>query len=439
MNDGGRRAFLAAAVFACGVVTAPAWGGDGFGMMKSTATLVRIHPPKVYISDARVTVRAQGLSEGGGNVGFGGGGGVSKVQSDAAAQMLQRTLESELVSKGRHLTLDSSTPEFSINLSVIQATYSEQWETRQEIQTQYAGKNAKGNAKYTTRQVSVRYETVTGDLSVSYQVKNLRTGLDLDGGNLRQTYKNECREGKDAPGQSAVLSAMANGLAYQVERLVVPTEERVSVLLPKGGLEPLAAFASAGLWNKYLEGLETSPPRSSPKDESYRQYALGVAYEALGYGAEDTATTLRYLEQASVHYNKALEDNPKEEYFLKPYKAFWGSKQAESPIQRVSDALVQYQQLQTFDEQASSRLSSQGTKDVNNTEGQGEGEQVVTNQSVIDMASAGLSDDIILSAINSAPRRQFDVSPNGLIQLAKGKVSKRVIAQIQTLANKKPA
>jgi hypothetical protein len=53
------------------------------------------------------------------------------------------------------------------------------------------------------------------------------------------------------------------------------------------------------------------------------------------------------------------------------------------------------------------------------------------NQTVIDLAKAGLSDENIILAIDGASSTQFDVSPEGLMALAKGGVSKAVIAHMQ--------
>ena len=59
------------------------------------------------------------------------------------------------------------------------------------------------------------------------------------------------------------------------------------------------------------------------------------------------------------------------------------------------------------------------------------------NQTVIDLAGAGLSDENIKLAIDGADNTAFDVSPNGLIALSTGGVSKTVIAHMQKKSKKK--
>jgi hypothetical protein len=58
------------------------------------------------------------------------------------------------------------------------------------------------------------------------------------------------------------------------------------------------------------------------------------------------------------------------------------------------------------------------------------------NQTVIDLARAGLSDENIILAIDGAERTAFDVSPNALITLSKSGVSKAVIAHMQKKARR---
>ena len=62
----------------------------------------------------------------------------------------------------------------------------------------------------------------------------------------------------------------------------------------------------------------------------------------------------------------------------------------------------------------------------------------MTNDDVIAMVTAPLSDEVILNAIKQAPSTAFDVSPTALIALKKAKVSDSVIAAMQTAGTPKP-
>ena len=56
-------------------------------------------------------------------------------------------------------------------------------------------------------------------------------------------------------------------------------------------------------------------------------------------------------------------------------------------------------------------------------------QQALTNDSVIRMAKAGLSDDLLVSTINASPSK-FDVTTDGLIALKRGGVSDKVVSAI---------
>ncbi|HEX2642195.1 MAG TPA: hypothetical protein VHU81_04330, partial [Thermoanaerobaculia bacterium] len=186
-------------------------------------------------------------------------------------------------------------------------------------------------------------------------------------------------------------------------------------------------------------------------EEAYRQYALGVSYEALGYGADSTETTLRYLEQAAQHYNSALSMNPKEDFFSKPYGgSVFGSvgktslnvlrgmsgqapidasrRQAAAPLDRVQTAMKKYQTLISQNEARSSKSAEAGAKSLSGSNGAPKG---MTNGDVIAMIKAGVPEEVVLSSIDSAEECSFDTSPAGLIELTKAKVGKGILKHLQ--------
>jgi hypothetical protein len=56
-------------------------------------------------------------------------------------------------------------------------------------------------------------------------------------------------------------------------------------------------------------------------------------------------------------------------------------------------------------------------------------QQTMTNDSIVRMAKAGLSDELIVSVVNSSPEK-FDVTTDGLIALKRGGVSDKVVSAI---------
>jgi hypothetical protein len=199
--------------------------------------------------------------------------------------------------------------------------------------------------------------------------------------------------------------------------------------------------------------LEERAPFKGGEDEAYRQYALGLAYEAMSYGADDVATTLRYLERAAQHYNDAINGNPKEDYFFKPHETAlavqgWHKvenivrredepikKVTQPPLERVQTSLAKYQTIAT--QQAayegvgggSTAAGAKGLKTAGATAAPAPGE--MTNKDVVDMARAGVDEDLILGAVADAAACSFDLTSKGLIELSKAKVSKIVIKALQ--------
>jgi hypothetical protein len=57
----------------------------------------------------------------------------------------------------------------------------------------------------------------------------------------------------------------------------------------------------------------------------------------------------------------------------------------------------------------------------------------MTNEDVIKMSKAGLAEDVIITAIRQAPKRTFDLTANGLIDLKLGKVPDAIVRAMQAL------
>jgi hypothetical protein len=421
MNYSKRRAVVVNAfILFASFGNIPLRAGEGFGMMKKSANLTRIHPPQVFIPGTRVSIKVTAATS---NYGV-------------AAQRFQSQLESELLGKNQRLKLDTSRPDATIEVKILHDDYGEKWETRKMVHYVDSGQvDKKGRAIKKEEPINVRFKVVTYSFNTSFKVHDTQKDVSLAADSFNWAFSKDFEDGNGSPDGSSLETSAVQAAVGDLTTRLAPTREVVGVLLPRGTFDTAAAFADAGLWSKYQEALDKIPALPNPSDEAYRQYGLGVAYEALGYGAEDSDTTLKYLEQASVHYNNAVDANPKEGYFTKPYQSIlFKSRNADAPITRVSAALTQYQKLKEFSDSLNAKPSStRGSKGV---AAASEDNNNITNQAVIDMVRAGLPDDVILTSIESAQPASFDVSPKGLIQLADGKVSRRIIQHIQAMSKK---
>jgi tetratricopeptide (TPR) repeat protein len=421
----GRCALLALAAL---LGALPAAAKEGFGMMtKKAAAVTRVSPPAVFLMGTKIQVKADSAKGG----------------DDGLAQRLRTQLESELISRDSRLTAEASRPETLIEVNILQNEANEKWETREEMRSRQVGKDSKGKPVYESYRTNVQYKVVSHSFAAAYKVTDLVKKASLDADSVQFSFNKDFREGNDAPEIFALEGSAINRAVESIARRITPTRETIHVLVPKGTLEDLGNLAEAGQWNLYLEALEKRPPSPKPADDSYRHYALGTAYEALGYAADEPEMTLKYLEQASIYYGKAIETNPGEKYFSQEYDSLLGNllksdRKIPPPLQRVQSALVSYRRLKDFQDNYDSLLASKAVESAKSLEpgGSGDGE-AMDNDDVISMAQAGLEGDIILKAIDSAPRHQFDVSPQGLIALASAKVDKKIILRIQEIASGK--
>jgi hypothetical protein len=403
------------------VLTAlPAEAREGFGLLtKKAASLNRVSPPAVFLMRTKIHVKTSS----------------SKPESNGVAQRLQSQLESALISRDSRLSADPDHPETLIEVTVLQNDASERWDRRREMETRQVGKDSKGKPVFESYPVEVNYKVISHNFAASYKVTDLSKAASLDADSIHSSFSKDFREGRDAPEVFSLEGAAIDRVVDGIARRLTPTRETINVLVPKGSLESLGGLAEAGQWNRYLEALEKQTPNTKVTEESYHQYALGTAYEALGYAADDPEVTLKYLQQASIYYGKAIEFNPGEKYFSQPYNSIWSGKTIPPPLDRVQSALVNYRRLKDFRDNYGSLQAAKVAEDSKSLE-ERSGERM-DNAAVIRMVKAGLEKDVILNAIESAPRRAFDTSPKGLIDLADAKVDKKLILRMQEIARGK--
>lgn len=436
-------------VFALGsagfCVAVPAWADrEGFGMRRALVEVARVQPASVSIPGSKIWV--EGLSQ--------------DRNCQPVANHLAATLESEMLNADSRLSSDEVQPDAILELTVLRCDGDEKWESRQVTKLKKVGEDADGDPIYREYETTVRYQVFNAQLVVAYKATVRRSGTSLDADSLESAFRSEHAEGRGAPSLGDIESHLVGEIVGRIVPRLAATNEVIRVLLPKGTLKELIPLAEADLWNRYLEALEREPARPAAEDESYRRYAIGLAYEVLGYRADDPETTLRYLEEAAIHYDEALDMNPEEKYFTRPFKGSWAVKAGKSagqallgvlgkgstqpdasamdappPIERVRSALGSYRQLISQREQLASLSpggggSSSGGKSLVGSPAEGG----FGNDQVIDMVHAGLAEEIIIQAIEDTLSCNFNVTPQGLIQLSKAQVPSTVIKVMQTAA-----
>lgn len=411
------------------IVTAlavPALAREGFGFAKKAVSLARTIPPSTNAGARRVKVT------------------VTSDRSDARddAQTMSRYI-SEAILAGAGSLADSGKPEVMIDVSLDRVESHESYDTETEYVRQQTGTKRKWNEKkqkyedeaiYSSVPVQKSYKVLTASVNGAYDIGTKSS--DVASGSIDQQFREKYGDGESSRAPSDVEDELMRKAASAIVAHLVPTNDRVSVLLPRSTFEKFIPLAEDAQWDRYLAAIEGVPANRNLKDEAYRQYAMAVAKEALGYTTEDRKEALATLRRAVAHYELAIDMNGTEELFRKGYASLLAANAIGVPLARANDSVARYEKWTSG---GSTRVASRDPEPDPEPEHEPArtSKQGMRNQTVIDLAKAGLSDENIKLAIDGAEHTAFDVTPDALIALAKGGVSKSVIAHMQKRAKKK--
>ena len=279
-----------------------------------------------------------------------------------------------------------------------------------------------GKTYYESVPHTVYYTTVDARLDGTYKVIDGR-GKVLDEGEVDEKSLRDYEY--NAPSTSETEAALVKAAARKVAARIVPTQSKVTVLVPKGSFENFIPLAESNAWDRYLAAVEGVPAMRDPGSEAYRQYALAVAKEGLAYATGDVQRARELLHQSAEHYRAAIQNNPGEKLFSEEHNSLFSS--ADAPLPRVETSVKAFE--------AWVPAGAASAPKVVETHGRvrepvPHGKQL-GNQNVIEMKKAGLSDANIKLAIDGADAVDFDTTPEGLIALSKAGISNDVILHMQ--------
>ena len=392
-----KRALLCWCAYALFAVAA--YGREGFGFTKKGAEFNRTIPPAINVSGPRVSIaldRERGRSSG-------------------KAETLRQMVEAAVLSGDKSLQSVSEGADTKVLIAFDRLDSDRINQSR--VEDNYV-KERDSNGK--TRQVNhprtKYYTTVRANLAGSYRILDASRHV-LDSGDFDRSY-NEDFEEYSTPDIDKIENNLLDWAANRIAARVVPTHQRTKVILPKGSFEQFIPYAEAGAWDKYLQGVESVRPMNDRGSDAYREFALGIANEALAAQTADPRQALEMVRAAAEHYRTAAANNPEEKIFSERYTSIFGS--ASAPIERAEASVKAYEAWASGPTiaMASSSVRPSSTKALH-------------NQQIIDMTQAGLSEENILLAIEKAQATEFDTTPDGLIALSKAGVSKHVIARMQ--------
>jgi hypothetical protein len=402
-------------ILAAGVFTV-AEAREGFGFSKKSITMNRTKPPALNTPARRVKVTAASDRS---------------KETDDAATLKRYTEEVLLAGAGTLATTDK--PEITVKLAVDRLDSHETWETKQETEYRKVGTKQEWNSKknrYETKDVwdnvpvTKNVKVLKASLTGTYDILD-KSGKVIDSGDLKDEFSKKYDEGKNSETPAKVEDDLLHRAATTVGARLVPTHDRVFVIVPKGSFEAFIPLADSNAWDRYLAAVQAVPENRNQSQEAYRQYALAVAKEGLAYSTDDAKQATELLREAVNHYQNAVRYNPGEKIFSEEYNSILSSRIG-APMVRAQASLASYEAWTAGKHTGSAPVVASKKSS-----------ERMTNETVIEMAKAGLTDENLMLAIDDADDVSFDTSPNALITLAKGGVSKNVIAHMQKRAKKK--
>ncbi|MEO8035338.1 MAG: hypothetical protein ABI837_12960 [Acidobacteriota bacterium] len=384
-------------------IAVPSHAGEGFGFAKKAANMVVRHPPAINVTATRFKVIATS----------------QRSRVEAAAQTLRKYVEDALV--GGHMAVDD-TPELTVSIDLDQLQTDVNTESKVEYESEKT-KDANGKTKYVDKPKTKYYTTANSKLEGTFKITG-RQGSVIDSGDVDDSYHHTSEYW--TPDERKIEDDLLRQASRKIASRIVPTTERVTVLMPKGSFESAIPLAEGNSWDRYLAAVQAVPAKTDPRSDAFREYALGVGKEGLAHATDDKGQALSLLSEAREHYQNAVRNNPGEKLFSERYNSLFNS--AEAPVKRVEAAIAAYDVWvhATLVKETPTPVASTTNKAAHVKPG-----KVMRNQSLIDMKKAGLDDDNVIMAIESAASTDFDVSSDGLISLSKAGVSNEVIKAIQ--------
>jgi hypothetical protein len=294
----------------------------------------------------------------------------------------------------------------------------------------------------------------SGGLRVAYQITD-KAGRVHDADNVESRFDKEYNSANTGGGSRLVPSFLGGGkdegpmprspedvkqlmvkdIVRQIATKLGNTSQAVEVQVAGGetALERAGDFFEKRLWSRGLEELEKAPALPKAEDEAYRQYNLGLAYEAISYEAKTYNEQRVSLFKAQEHYDKATEMNTKEKYFVEA-------------VARAKESVAQYKTLDTFQRDDKNGKAVADTSGSAAKPGAVKAVAAVDASSakplrlsdVIEMHTAGVEVQSIVEAIQQSPGTFDLLDKDSLIAMAKAKLPPRVQNEMRKKAGLPP-
>lgn len=465
---GGRASRLVLPVLVSALFLPAAAFSQGFGTIRGDKVVLhRKLPAVIHLTATTISVKTVPHT----------------AQQADTAQLLTELLQTNLLKYDKTLTVDDNSPNIKVQCTII------------NFETPAPQQYTKDDTILVKGKPTIKKEIfyhVSGTLDVDVHVTD-RGGRTLDSNSFSAKYsqeyeqpdqsngvavgavvgalnsvKNKVKPGEEAAAAPTNAVELEQTLVRKMVALITPrlvnTDEPVEIPLAKGKMDEADKLANGGLWSRDLETLETMPPLPKPEDDAYRFYDIGVANEALGYLAEDHAAAKNFLMEAAVNYGKAIDAKPTEKNFIDAqtrielavayYKSLSAPAShvvvadvapASAPATLVSPASAPASKTtvkSSAPKTVSTKPPSVSAQPKTATSANAQpatpstpakpAAPALTNAKVIEMFKGGVDEPTIINAIHDARTTQFDLSADGLIDLAKNGVKGKIVDAMRT-------
>ncbi len=350
------------------------YGSPGFGPLRKKTILLQVRQPAaVRLSHATIGFK---------------GSSTNREYASVEGSLLA-TLETELVSNERTLVKKDNVNEaewiFDLKVTGF-ATPPPQ------TVTQNSGKSA-------TQKIAW-----TGSLNAAYQVLD-HSGRVHDAGNINYNYNKDFDNGssssifklpttnpfgkKPPSGEIVphntedVKQIMIRNVVRQIASNLGNTTHPVEVLVATGEdhLNRAEVFMEQKLWQRAIDELQGMTAFPKEEEEAYRTFDFGLAYEAMGYDSKTSSEQRADIFKAAEYYDKALEMNRKEKYFVET-------------AARIKESIARYKAFDNMQEEETNRKSGKGPKRELKT---------LRATDVVDLFTSNVPEDQILELIRESP------------------------------------
>jgi len=411
-------------------------GAPGFGVLRKKKLDLQVRRPAVVrLANTSLAVRGKATDN----------------RYQGLAPTVETSLETELVGNERSLVKKpAGQAEWTVDLTI----------------TGYSTPMVRARVEQVKNSRPVTYNRWKGSLAVAYQVVD-KNGRVHDADNVTDEYDQEFQanapqsSGLRIPGLASVpviggaattpapteprspedvQQVLVRNVVQRIAAKLGNTVESIEVQLAGGEdhLDRSATFLEQRLWARAVEELEKTPAFTKPEDESYRQYNLGLAYEAMSYDSDTYSTQRANLFKAQEHYDRASELNPSQRYFVEV-------------IARTRESIARYRTLDAMgrEDQKDAKPSTPTTQQkpaAANSVAQSNtapsptakpASQALTVNDVIELRGAGVPDAQIIELIRASPVT-FALDRDTLLAIAKAKVPVPIQNELRVKAGLPP-